>query len=475
MPIPIQLALRYPIGNFLRTREKVMTSFLIANDSGTPLIVLNKDEYQTWLDSQSDFTQNWLQTSGFKSSGLSLIPNASGELAIALFVANDLSEYFACGNLIQQLPLGQYKLDTKTENVEAVAFGWAAGAYDFDRYKNNDKSLPVLAIDDQDLVDSTLKQFEATSLVRDLVNTPAADMMPQHLADVTESLAKEFGAEFSQIVGDDLLTHNYPTIHAVGRASCHAPRLLDLRWGDKSAPKVTLVGKGVCFDSGGLDVKPAAGMRYMKKDMGGSAHVLGLARLIMSFNLNIQLRVLIPAVENAISGNALRPGDVVTTRKGLTVEIDNTDAEGRLVLCDALDEAVNDEPEMILDFATLTGAMRVALGTELPGFFATKDETALGITNAGLGIQDPVWRMPLHKPYMDMLKSDIADMTNCASGPFGGAITAALYLQEFLPEDIDWCHFDIMAFNVRTLPGRPKGGEAFGIRAVFAHLQNKYS
>ena len=452
-----------------------MTSFLIADNQGTPLVVLNKPDFNHWYEQQNDNTQNWLTNSGYKGSGLSLIPAPDGSLNVAIFVASDITEFFACGSLINSLPAKQYLLQTDADNQAAVAFGWAIGAYDFDRYKSTDRQLPVLAIDNAALVDDTLKQYEATALVRDLVNTPAADMMPQHLAEVTEQLAQEFGGQFSQIVGDDLLTENYPTIHAVGRASCHEPRLLDLRWGDKNAPKVTLVGKGVCFDSGGLDVKPAAGMRYMKKDMGGSAHVLGLARLIMSFNLNVQLRVMIPAVENAISGNALRPGDVVTTRKGLTVEIDNTDAEGRLVLCDALDEAVQDVPEMIIDFATLTGAMRVALGTELPGFFATSDATAQGITNAGLGIQDPVWRMPLHKPYCDMLKSDIADMTNCASGPFGGAITAALYLQEFVPADIDWCHFDIMAFNVRALPGRPKGGEAFGIRAVFAHLQNKYS
>ncbi len=452
-----------------------MAQLLTAENKGIPLLVCNKEEYEFWLEQETEATQAWIANTGYKAKGLCLIPAPNGKLKQAVFVVDKPEEYFACGDLIQQLPENQYLLQTKDEYVKAVTFGWLIGSYDFDRYKTNNKSLPILAINDLDLVNETLKQFSATALVRDLVNTPAADMMPVHLADVTEELAKEFNAEFSQIVGDDLLTHNYPTIHAVGRASCHQPRLIDLRWGDKNAPKVTLVGKGVCFDSGGLDVKPAAGMRYMKKDMGGAAHVLGLARLIMSFNLNVNLRVLIPAVENAISGNALRPGDVVKTRKGLTVEIDNTDAEGRLVLCDALDEAVNDKPEMIIDFATLTGAMRVALGTELPGFFATKDETAVGITNAGLPLQDPVWRMPLYQPYSDMLKSDIADMTNCATGPFGGAITAALYLQEFLPSEIDWCHFDVMAFNVRALPGRPKGGEALGIRAVFGYLEQKYS
>lgn len=452
-----------------------MSQLLTAENKGIPLLVCNQEEYQAWLDQETEATKAWLSNTNFKGQGLTLVPSSTGNIRQAVFVVEQPEQYFACGNLIQQLPEAKYLLQTKDEYKRAVAFGWIVGAYDFDRYKNTNKALPTLAIDDSDLVEETLKQYSATALVRDLVNTPAADMMPEHLADTAEQLAQEFGAEFSQIVGEDLLTHNYPTIHAVGRASCHQPRLLDLKWGNKDAPKVTLVGKGVCFDSGGLDVKPAAGMRYMKKDMGGSAHVLGLARLIMSFGLNINLRVLIPAVENAISDNALRPGDVITTRKGLTVEIDNTDAEGRLVLCDALDEAVNDEPDLIIDFATLTGAMRVALGTELPGFFATKDATAQGITESGLPLQDPVWRMPLYQPYADMLKSDIADMTNCAAGPFGGAITAALYLQEFLPKDVDWCHFDVMAFNVRALPGRPKGGEAVGIRAVFDYLAKRYA
>ncbi|HCH69212.1 MAG TPA: leucyl aminopeptidase, partial [Colwellia sp.] len=324
------------------------------------------------------------------------------------------------------------------------------------------------------LVDSAIKYAEATALVRDLINTPAADMMPKELGESAQALADNFGGILKQIIGEDLLTQNYPTIHAVGRASAHQPRLIDLTWGNKQHPKITLVGKGVCFDSGGLDLKPSAGMRNMKKDMGGSAHVLGLAHLIMSHKLPINLRVLIPAVENAVSNNAMRPGDVLTTRSGLTVEIDNTDAEGRLVLCDALTEADQESPELIIDFATLTGAMRVALGTELPGFFSTCDEIAAGITNAGSKISDPVWRMPLYQPYNDLFKSTIADMANCSTTPFGGAITAALYLQKFIRKETNWVHFDVMAFNVRTLSGRPLGGEAFGIRAVFDYLQTQY-
>lgn len=451
-----------------------MHSFINAENSGLPLFVLSQSEYQSWLQQQPQPVQNWLSTSGFIGTGFSLIPNTDGTLSSVVMVINANDAFFSCGDLIKQLPKAQYQLICNSELKAPTAFGWTIGSYNFNRYKMVENELPTLSIDDQNLVDSTIRYVEATALVRDLVNTPAADMMPEDLADVSSALAEQYGGSFSQIVGDELLATNYPTIHAVGRASVHQPRLLDIRWGRQGAPKVTLVGKGVCFDSGGLDVKPAAGMRHMKKDMGGAAHVLGLAKLIMANKLDVQLRVMIPAVENAISSNALRPGDVITTRKGITVEIDNTDAEGRLVLCDALDEAVNDEPDLLIDFATLTGAMRVALGTELPGFFATNDDTANGITKAGLPIQDPVWRMPLHKPYFDMLKSDIADMTNCSAGPYGGAITAALYLQEFVPERIDWCHFDIMAFNVRKLPGRPTGGEAFGIRAVYDFIQEKY-
>ncbi|TKB47494.1 leucyl aminopeptidase family protein [Thalassotalea mangrovi] len=450
-------------------------SLINAEHQGIPLHVINHQNYPVWLEAQPENVGQWLKVTSFEGKGLSTIPAADGGLAGAIYVVEDSSEFFACGALANLLPAGQYFLHAEDKDKVAIAFAFLAGAYRFERYKSSPESLPVLAVGDQGVVDTATKLASATALVRDLINTPAGDMMPEHLSEVSAQLAREFGGEFSEIVGDELLTHNFPTIHAVGRASQHAPRLLDIRWGDNNAPKLTLVGKGVCFDSGGLDVKPASGMRLMKKDMGGAAHVLGLARMIMAFNLNVNLRVLIPAVENAIAGNAFRPGDVITTRKGLTVEIDNTDAEGRLVLCDALDLALDDDPELIIDFATLTGAMRVALGTELPGFFATKDDTAQGITDAGVNNQDPVWRMPLHQPYMDMLNSDIADLSNCASGPFGGAITAALYLQKFLPADVDWCHFDVMAYNIRALPGRPKGGEAFGIRAVFDYLQTRFS
>ncbi|MEM7445851.1 MAG: leucyl aminopeptidase family protein, partial [Pseudomonadota bacterium] len=277
----------------------------------------------------------------------------------------------------------------------------------------------------------------------------------------------EFGATCEIVEGADLLEANYPMIHTVGRASASAPRLIDLRWGDESAKKITLIGKGVCFDSGGLDLKSAANMLLMKKDMGGAAHVLGLARLIMATGLNLRLRVLVPAVENAVSGNAFRPSDVLASRKGLTVEIGNTDAEGRLVLADALTEASSEKPDLIIDFATLTGAARVALGTDVPALFVNDDNVAADFAAAAEAVNDPVWRMPLWAPYKAMLKSDVADINNTGSAPFGGAITAALFLQRFVDEDLNWAHLDIMAWNRMSTPGRPKGGEAMGMRAAY--------
>ncbi|WP_108946091.1 leucyl aminopeptidase family protein [Shewanella halifaxensis] len=451
-----------------------MSKLIISGASGIPLLIFNNDSYNTWREQQAPRVINWLDNTKYSGTGASLIPNAEGELEQVIFVSKSDDSYWLCGDLVNQLPAGQYELHAPDVQIHAAAFSWGLGAYKFDRYKQNTKELPVLIVPTQAQADEANKFIRAVSLVRDLVNTPAADMMPQHLGDTMTEMANEFGAEIKQIVGDELLEQNYPTIHMVGRASDNQPRLIDLTWGDESAPKLTLVGKGVCFDSGGLDLKPGSGMRLMKKDMGGAAHVIGLAQLIMAHNLPVRLRVLVPAVENAVSANAFRPGDIITTRKGITVEIDNTDAEGRLVLCDALAEANNDKPELMIDFATLTGAMRIALGTELPGFFSNDEAVAAGFTASGLKVDDPVWRMPLHKPYLDLTGSDIADLANCAKTPFGGAITAALYLEEFVDKDISWSHFDVMAYNVRKLPGRPVGGEAFGIRAVFDYLQNRF-
>jgi leucyl aminopeptidase len=312
--------------------------------------------------------------------------------------------------------------------------------------------------------------MEAIYLVRDLINTPAGDMGPAELAQAATKLAERHKARISVITGAALLKKNYPAIHAVGRASSRAPRLIDLRWGAKG-PRVTLVGKGVCFDSGGLDLKAAAGMRLMKKDMGGAAHALGLASMIMAARLPLRLRVLIPAVENSVSGDAFRPGDVLPTRKGLSVEIGNTDAEGRLVLCDALAEADSEDPELIVDFATLTGAARIALGAELPAMFCNDDGVAEALLAQGLAAQDPVWRLPLHAPYRRLLDSQVADINNISSGALGGAIMAALFMSEFVRPKTPWVHLDIMAWNPSSRPGRPEGGEAMGLRATYALIE----
>lgn len=448
--------------------------------------LINTEYYDHWLNKQSPFIVNWLASQEYKGKGAQTVPNVEGKIDFILFGASDWDTLFLAEDISIQLPPHDYYLDIsslegteETKNTQDIslrfAISWGLAAYRYERYKQNDKAQPSLAINDEAIYKQAVDYVNAITLVRDLINAPASDLMPEHMSEECTKLATQFGATITEIIGDDLLTQNYPTIHAVGRASIHAPRLIDMTWGHADHPKVTLVGKGVCFDSGGLDLKPSNFMRLMKKDMGGAAHVLGLAYLIMAAELPIRLRVLIPSVENAVSSNAFRPGDVITTRKGLTVEVDNTDAEGRLVLCDALTEAESETPDLIIDFATLTGACRVALGTELPGYFCNNDKLAMSIFESGNSVDDPVWRLPLHSPYQDMLKSDIADTLNSSPSGFGGAITAALYLQLFIDKAIPWLHFDVMAWNNRKLPGRPIGGEAFGIRAVFDYLQNTYT
>ncbi|MEO1744811.1 MAG: leucyl aminopeptidase family protein, partial [Cyanobacteria bacterium J06629_9] len=344
----------------------------------------------------------------------------------------------------------------------------------FSRYKQSkDSPLPTLSCPDN--ADSTYVQAatEATTLVRDLINTPANDMGPADLEATVRQLANTYSAELTVITGEDLLSQNYPMIHAVGRASNRPPRLIDLRWGDPSHPIVTLVGKGVCFDSGGLNLKPAKGMKMMKKDMGGAAQTIGLAQLIMQMQLPVRLRLMVGAVENSVSSNATRPLDVIPSRKGITVEIGNTDAEGRLVLADALWEAANESPQLLIDCATLTGAARVAVGTELPAVFCNDDATAQALIEAGGRVDDPVWQLPLYEPYRGMLDSSVADLNNISNAPYGGAITAALFLQTFTQPNTPWIHVDLMAYNLRSLPGRPEGGDAMGMRALFELIRTR--
>ena len=452
-----------------------MSTLIRHSSTGIPLSFIVQNDLATWQAQQPIFLQNWLNSCDFAKQGLALVVNPqSGALSQVYCLVNSVDDFWLAGELASKLPAGIYQVQECEQQLEQIALGFILGGYEFSEYKAKGAVKAQLAIADEALFARITRQANAINLVRDLVNTPAVDMMPQHLSQVMADLADTFDGEFSEWVGDELLEQNYPTIHMVGRASENKPRLLDLRWGAKDAPQITLVGKGVCFDSGGLDLKPSSGMRNMKKDMGGAAHVIGLAQLIMAANLPIRLRVLVPAVENAVSRNAFRPGDVIKTRKGITVEIDNTDAEGRLVLCDALAEAQNDNPDLIVDFATLTGACRVALGTELPGFFANNREVASKLMDAGESCHDPVWQLPLFDQYKPLLKSDVADIANCASTPFGGAITAALYLKEFIEPSTPWVHFDVMAWNLRALPGRPTGGEALGIRAVFNYLQDRF-
>lgn len=443
---------------------------------GCPINIISAENYGLWLSEQSEFVRNWLVHSGYKGKGYRLIPKLDGHLDRVVVVVEDINSVWQLSDLAAALPKASFYIEGDSEQLSSAVLGWVLGQYQFSEYKEDkeNENHATLYVDDEAIIDDVTTLAKGVVLTRNLVNTPASDMMPEQLSIAMQALAREYDAQFSEIVGNELLSENFPSIHMVGRASDHAPRLLELNWGDESAPKLSLVGKGVCFDSGGLDLKPSSGMRLMKKDMGGAAHVLGLAAVIMARSLPVCLRVLVPAVENAVSGNAFRPGDIVTTRKGLTVEIDNTDAEGRLILCDALALADEDQPDLIVDFATLTGAARVALGLELPGFYSTDDDFAEELLKAGETEEDHVWRLPLHQPYASYMKGSISDLVNCSSTPMGGSITAALYLQRFV-ENSRWVHFDVGAWNDRSRPGRPKGGEAMGLRAVFKALEKRYS
>ena len=391
-----------------------------------------------------------------------------GEAGVLLGVG-DGSDPFILAAASEKLPEGDYKILGDFKKRDALA--WALGSYRFTKYKTSKKAAARLIAPENIDAGSSRRIARAVFLARDLVNTPAGDMLPDSLERAARDLAEMYGAEIEVTLGDALLEKNFPMIHAVGRASSTSPRLIDLKWGRQDAPKVTLVGKGVCFDSGGLDIKGAAGMLLMKKDMGGAANALGLAQLIMDEKIDIRLRVLIPAVENAISGNAFRPGDILKSRQGVTVEIGNTDAEGRLVLADAMAFGAEDDPNAMVTLATLTGAARAALGPDLPPFYCDDDEFAEAVLSASNDVADPVWRMPLWKPYQSMLSSTIADTNNVGGDGFAGSVTAALFLQKFAPRQAVWAHFDIYAWRPKSLPGRPVGGEAQAIRAVFEAIK----
>ena len=441
------------------------------------LIPVSAHELDGWLSKQSKSTNQWVNANGFKASPgtFCAVPRKDGVIKCVLAAADKPNPWCIAG-LPGVLPPGDYYLDTNWtgQALNWAVTGWGLGTYQFTRYKKSQVSMARLVMPkdcDQGLVDALIT---SVTITRDLVNTPAEDMMPEQLGAAVEALGETNDATVHQILGEDLLSENYPSIYTVGRASVHRPRLIDLSWGDRAHPKLTLVGKGVCFDSGGLDLKPSKGMRQMKKDMGGAAHAIALASLVMQTGLPVRLRLLVPAVENAVSGNAYRPGDIITTRAGITVEIDNTDAEGRVILSDALSEAASQSPDLIIDFATLTGAARVAVGTELPAMFCNDDNIADEIRAASIEETDEVWRLPLHAAYRELIESKTADIINSATSPYGGAITAALFLKEFVADSVPWVHFDVMAWNLRSRPGRPEGGEAMGVRAVYSFLRNRY-
>ncbi|MEQ9248483.1 MAG: leucyl aminopeptidase family protein, partial [Nitratireductor sp.] len=404
------------------------------------------------------------------------IPGDNGAIAGAFFGLGKSGTLnpLAAGALARHLPEGDWHFAAAPKDAELATLGLMLGSYAFTRYGKKPRSALRFAVPEGVDAGRVERLAGGSVLARDLINTPAGDMGPDALEAVTRALASEHGATLAVTAGEDLLTENLPMIHAVGRAAEAAPRLLDLRWGRAQAPKVTLVGKGVCFDTGGLDLKPAAGMLLMKKDMGGAANVLGLASMLMAAKLDIRLRVLIPAVENAVAGNAFRPGDVLTSRKGLTIEIGNTDAEGRLVLADAMALADEEEPELLIDMATLTGAARVALGPDVPPFYTDDEALAGALARASEAVADPLWRMPLWKPYLSRLDSKIADINNVSLDGFAGSPIAGLFLGRFVEKAKIWAHFDIYGWNPVDRPYAPVGGEAQGIRAIERVLTERY-
>ena len=448
-----------------------------AAPGAVPIETVSKDRFGGWLAGKDDAARAWIKSAGFKAEPgkLCLLPGPDGTLAGVVAGAADDGGMWDLGGLRDQLPAGLYRLEGATD-VEGAALAWGLGAYRFDRYKEDKKEDggARLVWPDGCRADRVLNWAASIYLARDLINTPAGDMGPAELAAAAADVAESHGAEFSVITGEALLQQNYPSIHAVGRASVNPPRLIDMIWGDPAHPKVTLVGKGVCFDTGGLDIKAADGMKMMKKDMGGGANVLGLGNMIMASGLPVRLRVLVPAVENAISGNALYPLDVITTRSGKTIEIANTDAEGRVILADVLHEAGREKPDMLIDFATLTGAARIALGPDLPALFCNDDWLAAELLAAGEAAEDPLWRLPLWPGYRKLVDGATADLTNAPEGRFGGAITAALFLEEFINGAASWAHIDFMGWNTTNKPGRPLGGEAMAIRAVFETIEKRF-
>lgn len=459
---------------------KISSLIKASEKKSTPIELVYKSDLDKWEKSISKEQKQWVKINNFVAAHGShiIFTNEKGSIDFVAFgIDADELDPWTFSTLALSLPNGLYSIKTDLDDLDAdhAAYGWAMADYKFDRYLKDKKNRSVnLIVPKNSNFEYVCSMVRGTSLTRDLVNTPTCDMGPPELSDAAKELANAYNAKISVTVGEELLDNGFETIHTVGRAAEKEPRLIDISWGNKSSSKITLVGKGVCFDTGGLDIKPSNAMLIMKKDMGGAAHVLGLGQMIMESGLDVNLRILIPAVENNIAGNAFRPGDIIKSYKGTTIEVGNTDAEGRLVLCDALTLACEENPEIILDFATLTGAARVAMGADIPPYFTDDNDLHQGLQQHMKKEHDPLWQLPLYTPYRKLLSSSIADINNVASSGFGGAITAALYLKHFVDDHISWAHFDVYAWNASDRPGRPKGGEAMGLRAVMAYLRDKY-
>ncbi|WP_116092045.1 leucyl aminopeptidase family protein [Sphingomonas crusticola] len=460
-----------------------MTDFtsLITADRGQParsLSLVGKADFAEWLNRQPPRARAAVEAARFegKADTFVILPGETAEEWSVAIGVDPAGGPWTLAAAAAKLPEGSYRL---ADGVPGdAALGWLLAQHRFDRYRESPELLGprVLLTSEPARIEQMLRLAHATALVRDLVDTGAGDLGPAELAAAAKAVADKHGARFSVVQGDALL-EAYPMVHAVGRAASKArsPRLIEIEWGNPAHPRIALVGKGVCFDSGGLDIKPAAGMLLMKKDMGGAAHAIALAGLIMDARLPVHLHLLVPAVENAISADAFRPGDILKSRKGLHVEIGNTDAEGRLILGDALARACELQPALLLDFATLTGAARVALGPDLPALFANDEALAAELAEAATQVSDPVWRLPLWQPYNEMLKSDVADINNAPGGGFAGTITAALFLERFVESSVPWAHFDTFAWRPTAKPGRPKGGDALGLRAAWEMLQRRFA
>lgn len=457
----------------------MLPCFAPAGTSARPVTLVSVGGYRDWLDQAEPRSRAWLEATGFKAKGgaVALLPDAEGQAAGALLVVSEPAEPWDAAALASTLPAGTWELaDPGGLMPPALAvLGWALACYRFERYRSEERREARLVLPKGEGVERACRIAEATWQARDLINTPTNDLGPEELAGAVEAVAGRFDAQCRVTVGEALLAANYPAVHAVGRAAARAPRLIDLVWGEPEAPRLTLVGKGVCFDTGGLDIKPSSGMLLMKKDMGGAAVMLALAQCVMALQLPLRLRLLIPAVENSISGAAFRPGDVIRMRSGTTVEVTNTDAEGRLILADALAEADGETPRLLIDAATLTGAARVAVGPELPAVFTPDEALAGDLLRCGEASFEPLWRLPLHAPYLSYLKSQVADLANASSKAFAGSITAALFLKEFVKRTSSWAHLDIFAWNDDSRPGRPRGGEATGLRPLLALVEERFA